>query len=78
MQIDPIYPGAWVCANRQDCDWRCWCWRFWLGVMQQAFDAVHSQNPDDWWAIQLAEGTSLFLKFGCPTDPSGLSDATPR
>jgi hypothetical protein len=33
-----------------------------LAVMQQAFDAVHSQNPDDWRAIQLAEGTTLSFR----------------
>lgn len=30
-----------------------------LALMQQAFDAVSSGNPDDWRAIQLAEGTTL-------------------
>ena len=33
-----------------------------LTVMQQAFDAVHSQDPDDWRAIQLAEGTTLSFR----------------
>lgn len=33
-----------------------------LAVMQQAFDAVHSQDPDDWRAIQLAEGTTLSFR----------------
>ena len=33
-----------------------------LAVMQQAFDAVRSQDPDDWRAIQLAEGTSLSFR----------------
>ena len=33
-----------------------------LAVMQLAFDAVHSQNPDDWRAIQLAEGTTLSFR----------------
>ena len=28
-----------------------------LAVMEKAFAAVHSNNPDDWRAIQLAEGT---------------------
>jgi hypothetical protein len=33
-----------------------------LAVMQQAFDAVRSQDPDDWRAIQLAGGTSLSFR----------------
>ena len=33
-----------------------------LAVMQQAFDAVRSQDPDDWRAIQLAEGTTLSFR----------------
>lgn len=33
-----------------------------LTVMQQAFDAVHSQDPDDWRAIQLTEGTTLSFR----------------
>ena len=33
-----------------------------LTVMEEAFAAVHSNNPDDWRAIQLVEGTSLSLR----------------
>ena len=33
-----------------------------LAVMEKAFAAVHSNNPDDWRAIQLAEGTSLSFR----------------
>lgn len=33
-----------------------------LAVMQQAFDAVRSQDPEDWRAIQLAEGTTLSFR----------------
>jgi hypothetical protein len=41
-----------------------------LTVMQQAFDAVRSQDPDDWRAIQLAEGTSLSFR----QHPDGTPD----
>jgi len=40
-----------------------------LALMQQAFDAVSSGNPDDWRAIQLAEGTSISFR----PSPSGNS-----
>lgn len=33
-----------------------------LALMEQAFDAVGSGKPDDWRAIQLAEGTSLSFR----------------
>ena len=33
-----------------------------IAVMEKAFAAVHSNNPDDWRAIQLAEGTSLSFR----------------
>ena len=33
-----------------------------LDVMQRAFDAVRSQDPDDWRAIQLADGTTLSVR----------------
>lgn len=33
-----------------------------LALMQRAFDAVHSGNPDDWRAIQLGEGISLSFR----------------
>ena len=33
-----------------------------LALMEQAFDAVSSNNPDDWRAIQLAEGTSISFR----------------
>jgi hypothetical protein len=38
-----------------------------LAMTERAFDAVHSGNPDDWRAIQLAEGTSLSVR----PDPGG-------
>jgi hypothetical protein len=38
-----------------------------LAVMDKAFAAVHSQDPDDWRAIQLAEGTTLSFR----AHPSG-------
>ena len=41
-----------------------------LGVMDEAFAAVNSNNPDDWRAIQLAEGTSLSFRPA----PSGRPD----
>lgn len=41
-----------------------------LAVMEKAFAAVHSNNPDDWRAIQLAEGTSLSFRPG----PEGRRD----
>ena len=33
-----------------------------LVVMQKAFDAVQSADPEDWRAIQMAEGTSLSFR----------------
>lgn len=33
-----------------------------LAVVEKAFAAVHSQDPDDWRAIQLAEGTTLSFR----------------
>ena len=33
-----------------------------LALMEKAFDAVRSGNPDDWRAIQLAEGTTLSFR----------------
>jgi hypothetical protein len=41
-----------------------------LAVMEKAFAAVHSNNADDWRAIQLAEGTSLSFR----PDPEGLPE----
>ncbi len=41
-----------------------------LAVMEKAFAAVQSNNPDDWRAIQLAEGTSLSFR----PDPEGEPD----
>jgi hypothetical protein len=41
-----------------------------LALMNQAFDAVSSRNPDDMRAIQLAEGTSLSFRPR-PNDDSG-------
>jgi hypothetical protein len=43
-----------------------------LELMQQAFDAVRSGDPDDWRAIQLAEGTSISIR----PDPSGRAGET--
>jgi len=43
-----------------------------LGLMESAFAAVHSNNPDDWRAIQLAEGTSLSFRPGPDERPEGL------
>ena len=40
-----------------------------LAVMDKAFAAVQSQDPDDWRAIQLAEGTTLSFR----AHPSGTS-----
>lgn len=43
-----------------------------LAVMEKAFAAVHSNNPDDWRAIQLAEGTSLSFRPGPKGRPEEL------
>ena len=43
-----------------------------LAVMEKAFAAVHSNNPDDWRAIQLAEGTSLSFRPGPEGRPEEL------
>jgi hypothetical protein len=43
-----------------------------LAVMEKAFAAVHSNNPDDWRAIQLAEGTSLSFRPGPEDRPEEL------
>jgi hypothetical protein len=43
-----------------------------LAVMQRAFDAVHSQDPDDWRAIQLAEGTTLSFRPHPDGEPGEL------
>lgn len=42
-----------------------------LAVMEKAFAAVSSRNPDDWRAILLAEGTTLSFR----ALPDGPSDA---
>jgi len=42
-----------------------------LTVMEKTFSAVRSQNPDDWRAIQLAEGTTLSFR----ALPDGPPDA---
>lgn len=42
-----------------------------LGIMEKAFAAVRSNMPDDWRAIQLAEGTTLSFRpspTGAPED----------
>ncbi len=38
-----------------------------LALAEKAFDAVHSQNPDDWRAIQLADGVAISFR----QDPDG-------
>jgi hypothetical protein len=43
-----------------------------LAVMQRAFAAVRSSNPDDWRAIQLSEGTSLSFRPGPEGRPEDL------
>lgn len=43
-----------------------------LAVMEKAFAAVRSNNPDDWRAIQLAEGTSLSFRPGPAARPEDL------
>ena len=43
-----------------------------LMVMEKAFAAVRSSNPDDWRAIQLAEGTTLSFRPGPDERPGGL------
>jgi hypothetical protein len=43
-----------------------------LAVMEKAFAAVHSNNPDDWREIQLAEGTSLSFRPGPEGRPEEL------
>lgn len=44
-----------------------------LAVMQKAFAAVQSNNPEDWRAIQLAEGTSLSFRPGPDERPEELA-----
>ncbi len=41
-----------------------------LALADKAFDAVHSQNPDDWRAIQLADGVAISFRQD-PDDPPG-------
>jgi hypothetical protein len=43
-----------------------------LAVMEKAFAAVHSNDPDDWRAIQLAEGTSLSFRPSATGNPEEL------
>lgn len=43
-----------------------------LAVMDKAFAAVSSGNPDDWRAIQLAEGTTLSFRPGPKDSPNAL------
>jgi len=62
-----------------------------LAVMEQAFAAVASGNPDHWRAVQVSEGTSLWFQPGTNADglemriatnesilPSGTGDARER
>jgi len=41
-----------------------------LAVMEKAFEAVRSGDPDDWRAIQLAEGTTLSFRPHPDGDPN--------
>jgi len=43
-----------------------------LAVMDKAFAAVRSGNPDDWRSIQLAEGTTLSFRAGPDDRPEEL------
>lgn len=43
-----------------------------LAVLERAFAAVQSGNPDDWRAIQLAEGTTVSFRPGTGDDPRDL------
>lgn len=43
-----------------------------LAVMDKAFAAVRSSVPDDWRAIQLAEGTTLSFRPGPEEQPETL------
>lgn len=43
-----------------------------LVVMEKAFAAVRSSNPDDWRAIQLSNGTSLSFRPGPEERPNDL------
>ena len=43
-----------------------------LAVMDKAFAAVRSSEPDDWRAIQLAEGTTLSFRPGPAESPEKL------
>lgn len=43
-----------------------------LAVMEKAFAAVRSSNPDDWRAIQLSEGTTLSFRPGREGRPGDL------
>jgi len=43
-----------------------------LALMEEAFAAVRSGNPDDWRAIQLSEGTALSFRPGAGDRPENL------
>lgn len=43
-----------------------------LAVMDKAFAAVSSQDPDDWRAIQLAEGTTISFRPDPGNEPGKL------
>lgn len=43
-----------------------------LGLMEKVFDAVRSGNPDDWRAIQLAEGTTISFRSSASGEPGQL------
>jgi len=43
-----------------------------LDVMDKAFAAVASQDPDDWRAIQLAEGTTLSFRPHADGEPGKM------
>ncbi|HUF09788.1 MAG TPA: hypothetical protein VMO47_10730 [Rhodothermales bacterium] len=43
-----------------------------LALMDRAFEAVSSADPDDWRAIQLAEGTSISFRSRANGTPGEL------
>ncbi len=43
-----------------------------LELMEKAFSAVHSGDPDDWRAIQLGEGTTLSFRSLANGEPGQL------
>lgn len=43
-----------------------------LALMDRVFDAVRTRNPDDWRALQLAEGANLSVRPATDDDPLRL------